>query len=322
MLCHFLVNHRQEEIDEYIRAVQNWTSSVGSEFSSLQIAPVPLSQLTNFSMPGQEDQLLNRHVDKAYSERQIRLALGLAYINSEGLIIERPIEERKSHEYDDFQVEYDSVSYSKMLFAQSEADLAFPSLQSLNISDSQQVVYLAINDQIVPIDSPPLHLLQKHLDQKKTIHTLCHKNGGILKATLCTTINVLTKVCILVDREKGRWQHKGYCGTDYKDHVNDSSVYQQEVSFVDRSVTVEVKSWRDPKILFRNLTRGTNRLDDEPTGEIIGGVLLLLFGLLLLAQASFLFFKKYERTRWMRKLTGQKQRRDQRYLDQEMQKKS
>ena len=128
----------------------------------------------------------------------------------------------------------------------------------------------------------------------------------------------------MVDLEEGRWQHKGFCSLDYKESVNDSTKFKQDVSFVNRSLTVEVKSSRDPKILFRELTRGTNLLDEEPTGEIIGGVMLLLFGIALLAQATYLFYRKHEEKPWMLRLTGKpsKRSRDHKYRDREMQKRS
>lgn len=89
----------------------------------------------------------------------------------------------------------------------------------------------------------------------------------------------------------------------------DSREYFQEVAFHDYPMTVEIRSAKDPHILFGEMTKGRFILDDNANSQIAAGSILLVFGILMLSMSAYKTYRfcikytcrDYVRRRKMRK---------------------
>lgn len=52
-------------------------------------------------------------------------------------------------------------------------------------------------------------------------------------------------------------------------------------------MTVEIRSAKDPHVIFGEMTKGKFVLDDSADSQIAAGSILLLFGLLMLAMSAY-----------------------------------
>lgn len=82
-----------------------------------------------------------------------------------------------------------------------------------------------------------------------------------------------------MDEKDGKWYQSGHCEYLYDSYVNDSREFEQEVKFTNYTITVEVRSKQDPHLVFHDLTDGRMKVDEDPKGEIIAGVVLLMISL-------------------------------------------
>ena len=65
--------------------------------------------------------------------------------------------------------------------------------------------------------------------------------------------------------------------------LNNSRDVFQEVNFDNEPLKVIVRSAKDPHTIFKKLTKGKDKIDEEPRRQLIGGIIMLSFaGCLLL----------------------------------------
>ena len=81
------------------------------------------------------------------------------------------------------------------------------------------------------------------------------------------------------DDAQGNWHQVGHCDYLYDLFVNDSRKFEQDVKFTNYTITVEVRSKKDPHLVFHDLTEGRMKVDEDPIGEVVAGVVLLLISL-------------------------------------------
>jgi len=77
------------------------------------------------------------------------------------------------------------------------------------------------------------------------------------------------------------------CSLLYKQGVKNSSDYLQHVDFLGYPITVEIRSAKDPHILFGQMTKGKFVLDDSAQSQIAAGSILLVFAILMLTMAAY-----------------------------------
>ena len=82
-----------------------------------------------------------------------------------------------------------------------------------------------------------------------------------------------------MDEIDGKWFQTGHCEFLYDVYVNDSTQFDQQVDFKNYTITVEVRSQKDPHLVFHDLTDGRMKIDEDPKGEIVAGVVLLMISL-------------------------------------------
>lgn len=83
-------NRRAEEINLYLENVLEWNEYYGKEFRMSEIEVVPSIAFNGSKFNSTLALPTVRHIHESYSEREIRLALGLAFYD-DGLIIEKPL---------------------------------------------------------------------------------------------------------------------------------------------------------------------------------------------------------------------------------------
>ena len=89
-------SHRSDEIIEYLKGVEHWKNHWKNDFQNLDVSAVPRNCLNQFSKIKATKQCeqnmvkLNKYEFNNYSQREVRLSLGLAYRNKKGHIIEKP----------------------------------------------------------------------------------------------------------------------------------------------------------------------------------------------------------------------------------------
>ena len=64
--------------------------------------------------------------------------------------------------------------------------------------------------------------------------------------------------------------------------MEDSTTTAQPVDFVGDKIELIVRSFKDPGAVFKRLTHGRMKIDDEPSNQMTGGVIMLGTGLILL----------------------------------------
>ena len=99
------------------------------------------------------------------------------------------------------------------------------------------------------------------------------------------------------------WQFRDFCGFEYEDPVEDSSEFLQPIEFKGIPIMIEVRSGKDPHMLFGKLTRGLYELDNSPGGQIAAGVILLMFAVSMLLMSlykTYRFLIKYTFPRYNR----------------------
>lgn len=113
----------------------------------------------------------------------------------------------------------------------------------------------------------------------------------------------MTSVCVTIDREDGSqtWKHTGFCGKDYGAYVVDSTLADGTFDYIGDAVKFEVRSSKDPKEFFKTITHGTNYLDDDPDGELIGAILLLILGSILIAITFYRIMRYLVKYSFLRK---------------------
>lgn len=67
--------------------------------------------------------------------------------------------------------------------------------------------------------------------------------------------------------------------------LNNSRDIFQEVSFDNEPLKVIVRSARDPHTIFKKLTLGKEKIDEEPRRQLIGGIIMLSFASCLMVGA-------------------------------------
>lgn len=132
-------------------------------------------------------------------------------------------------------------------------------------------------------------------------HDFCKKgNGRRIGTHTCLHFFIPSKICLVVDylptpaaankEQPGAysWQFLPKpCALRYSQRVEDSREYFQEVGFHDYPMTLEIRSAKDPHILFGQMTKGKFLLDDSADSQIAAGSILLIFGILMLAMSAY-----------------------------------
>jgi hypothetical protein len=99
------------------------------------------------------------------------------------------------------------------------------------------------------------------------------------------------------------WQITDNCGTEYERPIVDSSEYLQAIGFVGYPLVVEVRSAKDPHLLFGRMTYFLYELDNSPGGQIAAGVILLLFAVAMILMSlykTYRFLIKYTFPNYLR----------------------
>ena len=85
---------------------------------------------------------------------------------------------------------------------------------------------------------------------------------------------------MIIDQVDGKWHDQGYCGIEYGKILENSKQKFQEIDFFDYKFNVEIRSAKDPSLIFKQLTLNTLKLDGDPVKEKIAGVILLFFAII------------------------------------------
>ena len=104
----------------------------------------------------------------------------------------------------------------------------------------------------------------------------------------------LSKICILIDTDsQGSWIFDGWCDIEFNRKVN--YPLESEVIF-DNTLSLTVRSQRDPEIFFNKITLGKKILDISPVKEMIVGIIFLTCGglmMLISVYRTYRFCLKY-----------------------------
>ena len=114
----------------------------------------------------------------------------------------------------------------------------------------------------------------------------------------------MTQACIKIDNINGMWTQTGTCGLEYDLFLPDSRIYYQDISISNLTFNIQVHSSRSPAEIYKDVTRGLGKLDDEPAREKTAAIILLCGAipmLLLSLYKTYRFCVKYTLADWLRK---------------------
>lgn len=138
----FLINHRQEEIQDHVDSIVLWNEVYSEQFKSLVVAVADLNgveSLEKESVILLTDLIyLHKNVEPKMSEPEVRVALNMAYLRSNGEVVDKTIKESKIEEH-----YYDSVTYNKTI-TPTNITKFLPTLDSLDPEKSVQPMYIWI----------------------------------------------------------------------------------------------------------------------------------------------------------------------------------
>lgn len=155
--------------------------------------------------------------------------------------------------------------------------------------------------------SHEVRLLLKEEKFSKNFEFCKKGNGSRIGAHTCLHFFIPTKICLVADYRPNEptniadqaagaqvpageysWQFQTKpCALQYRQRVADSREYLQEIGFHGYPMTVEIRSAKDPHVLFGQRTKGKFVLDDSADSQIAAGSILLLFGILMLAMSAY-----------------------------------
>lgn len=77
----------------------------------------------------------------------------------------------------------------------------------------------------------------------------------------------------------------------YNKAIEDSRDYKQIISIKDYNITLTVKSIHDPEMIYHDITKGKDRLDEDPNGEWWGALFLLIMSVFMLIMTSYRVYR-------------------------------
>jgi hypothetical protein len=96
----------------------------------------------------------SKHTRESYSEREIRLALGLAFYD-DGLIIERPLKAMGLNSTELEEHIYDAVSFSRQWTLDVNSTV-FRTLHNIDPEMSRQSLFLLVNNDLLEVPNIPI----------------------------------------------------------------------------------------------------------------------------------------------------------------------
>lgn len=88
----------------------------------------------------------------------------------------------------------------------------------------------------------------------------------------------MTKLSLVISKTESNWKIDGIFHSEHRNKTIENRDYHQNIGFNDYPITIEVRSNRDPKVVFKALTNGKEVIDEEPEKEKIAAIILLVIG--------------------------------------------
>ena len=292
------VSQRPEEIDEYVKSVKAWTSVHQERFKNLDLNIVPLSKVEN-----SKSTKIEKIVGKLYSDQDIQFALGrieqrhvrtysgnnnemeadFAPSATDGKRILKEVEKN-----DDLVIDYIPLK-QEITFTPNKLSLFLPTMFTTEPKKHFGNVRIEVFDKKTNTKNILEHkvaLLNK--EERFTKSPGSCRGGAAVKNHHCTWYKMLTKVCMVVDylpnAETGvnEWQATESCGTTHAEKLPHSSNFNQAMEFSGFPMTIEVRSAKDPHVLFGDRTKNLYALDEDAVQSESAGLILLIFGIIMM----------------------------------------
>lgn len=214
---------------------------------------------------------------------------------------------------DELVIDYEPLKF-EVAFTPTKEQAFIATIYDLNDTAHYASLRFSLNDSRPggsnnqTVQSREFRLLHKEEKFSKNFD-FCKKGNGLKIGThTCLHYYIPTKVCLVADYlpvsqpaaskssggggriqdQKYSWQFQAKpCSLQYKQGVRDSRAYLQAVEFYGYPITVEIRSAKDPHILFGQMTKGKFMLDDSAQSQIAAGTILLVFAVLMLAMSAY-----------------------------------